>query len=193
MSRRTLDYRRWHDLAVGFQREVDGIGLGAAPPRIGSCSDKSLLLHLYDETITSPSLRNVSRALFRDRHYARSVEEAFKCLNNAVKDKSGLSSKDGADLMRRAFSANDPILILNGLSSTSERDEQRGYMEIYAGSMMGIRNPRAHDHQLNDHPKTALQLLVLANHLMDKLDVSARFSDTEEAATKQVSRSGLSK
>ena len=72
--------------------------------------------------------------------------------------------------MRRAFSANEPVLTFSGRTSISEQDEQRGYMEIYAGSMMGIRNPRAHDHRLDDHPRMALQLLVLANHLMDKLE-----------------------
>lgn len=72
--------------------------------------------------------------------------------------------------MRRAFSVNNPVLTLNDCTSMSEQDEQRGYMEIYAGSMIGIRNPRAHDHRLDDHPRVALQLLVLANHLIDKLD-----------------------
>ena len=102
------------------------------------------------------------------------MEEAFKCLNNAVKKKSGLSSNDGADLMRNAFSPNSPILGLNKLTTVSERDEQRGYMEIYAGSMTGIRNPRAHDHEFDDDAKTALRLLTLANHLMDKLDSTTR-------------------
>ncbi len=76
--------------------------------------------------------------------------------------------------MRTAFSANDPVLGLNNLSSRSEKDEQRGYMDIFAGAMTGIRNPRAHDHELNDDPKVALDLLVLANHLMDKLNVATK-------------------
>ena len=170
MLRNIFGHRRWHELAAGIQSEVNGLGFGVVRPQhITDCDDRSWL-RLYDGIVTDPSVRDVSRGLFRDGHYARAVEEAFKCLNNSVKNKSGLSSKDGADLMRRAFSVNNPVLTLNDCTSMSEQDEQRGYMEIYAGSMIGIRNPRAHDHRLDDHPRVALQLLVLANHLIDKLD-----------------------
>ena len=74
--------------------------------------------------------------------------------------------------MTEAFSAKTPALRLNDFCSQSDKDEQLGYMQIYAGSMTGIRNPRAHEHDLRDNPKVALELLVLANHLMSKLDSS---------------------
>ena len=128
----------------------------------------------FDELVTNDLIRQVSGTLFRDRHYARAVEEAFKCLNNAVKDKSGHSSTDGAGMMKKVFSANSPILKLNAFQSNSDKDEQQGYMEIYAGSMTGIRNPRAHEHKLSDSPEVALELLVLANHLMRKLESSTK-------------------
>ena len=128
----------------------------------------------FEELVTHHQLQQVSGPLFRDSHYARAVEEAFKLLNNVVKDKSEIANQDGAGLMRSAFSANSPILYLNAFQSQSERDEQQGYMDIFAGSMTGIRNPRAHDHQLADNPDVALELLVLANHLMRKLDASTK-------------------
>ena len=74
--------------------------------------------------------------------------------------------------MRTAFSAKSPILRFSDLSSTSRKNEQLGYMDIFAGSMTGIRNPRAHDHRLKDDPGMALQLLILANHLMEKLNAA---------------------
>ena len=128
----------------------------------------------FDELVTNGPLREASGQLFRDRHYTRAVEEAFKCLNNIAKDKSGHTEKDGADLMKTVFSANSPVLKLNNLESRSKRDEQQGYMEIFAGSMTGIRNPRAHEHGLVDDPEVALELLVLANHLMRKLDSATK-------------------
>ena len=130
--------------------------------------------NLFEELVTDSQLRETSGPLFRDRHYARAVEEAFKYLNNAVKGKSGRTEGDGASLMQTVFSANAPILLLNAFQSQSEKDEQLGYMQIFAGSMTGIRNPRAHDHQLMDDPDVALELLVLANHLMRKLDTATK-------------------
>jgi len=94
-------------------------------------------------------------------------------LNKAVKDKSG-TALDGADLMRTVFSANSPVLKLNAFQSQSDKNEQLGYMKIFAGSMTGIRNPRAHQHDLMDDPEVALELLGLANHLMRKLDAATK-------------------
>ena len=161
--------------AQDIQQLVDEAGFGIS--QISATSAKCTWVDLFDELITCKEICDVSRTLFCDQHYARAVEEAFKCLNNLTKEKSGMTNKDGADLMNQVFSANNPILRLNKFGSKSEKDEQLGYMQIYAGSMTGIRNPRAHEHDLRDDPKVALELLVIANHLMRKLD-SATQSQT---------------
>ena len=136
------------------------------------------LSSLFERLITNQLLREASHQLFSDGHYSRAVEEAFKCLNNTVKDKSGLKDRDGASLMRMAFSASTPVLYLNGIHSQSEKDEQQGYMDIFAGVMTGIRNPRVHEHDLVDQPEVALELLVLANHLMRRLDSTTKNKPT---------------
>jgi uncharacterized protein (TIGR02391 family) len=96
--------------------------------------------------------------LFYEGHYALAVEEAFKCLNNFVKSKAGTRA-DGAELMRNVFTPKNPTLALNSLKTDSQRDQQLGYMDIFAGSMIGIRNPRAHEHQYLDEPQVALEML----------------------------------
>ena len=68
--------------------------------------------------------------------------------------------------MQHAFNEDRPVLKLNDLRTASQRDEQKGYRFIFAGCMTGIRNPRAHEHDLGDDPSTALEMLVWANHLM---------------------------
>jgi uncharacterized protein (TIGR02391 family) len=123
---------------------------------------------LYDSMVTDPDLRAVSRKLFRDGHYAQAVEQACKLVNNTVKDRcgTGTKGKDGADLMHHAFRIDAPVLKINPLKTVSERDEQDGYRLIFAGMMAGMRNPRAHEHLLRDESQVALEMLVLANHLL---------------------------
>lgn len=122
-------------------------------------------IRLFDSVVTEVTLRNVARQLFVEGHYALAVEEAYKCLNNFVKSRSGLGA-DGASLMKTVFSAKNPTLRLNALKTQSQQDQQIGYMDIFAGCMTGIRNPRAHEHRYIDDPQVALELLSLANHLL---------------------------
>ena len=130
------------------------------------------MLVRFDSVVTDRKLRQLCRKLLADGHYTLAVEQAFKFVNNMVKEKSGVGDKDGADLMWNVFSDNSPGLMLNPLQSQSDKDEQKGYMHIYAGVMMGIRNPRAHEHETLDSPQDALERLVLANHLIRVLDGS---------------------
>ena len=164
-----MHYKAWFVLANQAQREINEAGLGRPTETRGHSGTESEFRR-FDEAVTSGAIRKASRALFGDGHYARAVEEAFKCLNNEVKGRSGLSDRDGADLMRAAFSAKLPALKITDLVSLSDRNEHDGYRDIFAGSMTGIRNPRAHEHQLVDQPEVALELLTLANHLMRKLE-----------------------
>lgn len=129
---------------------------------------------VYDEVITNRSLRRKTEKLFKDGHHARAVEEAFKLLDNLVKKKAELQNTDltGAQLMQRVFSPNKPKLRLNGGVTSSEQNEQSGYMQIFAGCMIGIRNPRAHDSNWEDTEERALQLLILANHLIERAQMA---------------------
>ena len=137
-------------------------------------------IDLYDIFVTNKSLRKKTEKLFKDGHHARAVEEGFKLLDNEVKRYSGLNESNltGASLMNTVFSANKPKLKINPGVTTSEKDEQLGYMQIFAGCMTGIRNPRAHESDWEDTEQRALQLIVLANHLIEKVVSSEKTKDT---------------
>lgn len=124
---------------------------------------------LYDAMVSDSDLRAATRGLFRDGYYAQAVEQACKLINNAVKDRCGKTTKDGPDLMHHAFKVDVPVLRINPLKTVSQRDEQNGYRYIFAGMMAGLRNPRAHEHLLRDEPEAALEVLVMANHLLSVL------------------------
>lgn len=152
-------------LQLAKDMQGDAQRLGLRPPRAPSRVPSGDLVTLYDLLISSEPLRSATRKLFLDGHYAEAIEEAYKCVNNTVKRKSG-AARDGQDLMHHVFNEDNPVLRLNDLRTVSERDEQAGYRFIFAGCMAGIRNPRAHQHDLRDDPDPALELLVWANHLM---------------------------
>ncbi|NLD45411.1 MAG: TIGR02391 family protein [Chloroflexi bacterium] len=121
---------------------------------------------MYDAIVTHEGLRGSTRSLFVDAYYPQCVFEAYKLVNNRVKDRSGLHHCDGADLMRTAFSSKKPIVALNAGVSQTEKNQQLGYMHIFEGCMEGVRNPRGHETCIADTVGTTLELLALANHLL---------------------------
>ena len=113
-------------------------------------------------------IRRVSESLFKNGHYADSVSAAFKELNHQVKQEYKRRRNvelDGADLMHTAFSKNNPTFVLADQSTESGKNIQQGFMELFAGSMIGIRNPHAHENLSLDHDG-AKHFLYLASLLM---------------------------
>lgn len=119
-----------------------------------------------------PVIERVAKKKYADGHFADSVESAFKEINDIVKKeytKIKGNELDGVDLMRQAFSVKNPTFKLADLSDETGRNIQQGYMDIFAGAMMGIRNPKAHKN-LDVHPDEAWEMIVLASHLMRMWD-----------------------
>lgn len=56
-----------------------------------------------------------------------------------------------------------------GLNDDDDDAEPQGIIDIMAGSMTGIRNPKAHGN-LNPDNSKALHLIALASLLMHKID-----------------------
>jgi uncharacterized protein (TIGR02391 family) len=119
-----------------------------------------------------PVISGVAKSRFDAGHYADAVETALKHINATVKakvkKKTG-NELDGSKLMQAAFSVNNPVISLDDLSTQSGKDAQVGYMQIFAGAMTGIRNPKAHE-IINIDEQRAIHLLFLASLLMYKLD-----------------------
>jgi uncharacterized protein (TIGR02391 family) len=165
-----------------LQREIDKLGMGRQSYPVVVTSKPEKFTGLYDILISSKELRDATRKLFVDGHYTRAVEEAYKCINNTVKDRSQLTL-DGQDLMNQVFSEKNPILKMNNLKTVSHRDEQKGYMLIFSGCMTGIRNPRAHEHKKTDSPEATLEMLVWANHLMGVAHKAKRVKKQKKIST----------
>lgn len=128
---------------------------------------------LFARIITDSDLSEVTFKLYNNGHYSQAIEEAYKLLNNTVKEECQ-SDLDGSKLMQNAFSLNNPLLKFNDLKTQSEKDEQLGFMEILSGCMLGIRNPRAHQHRHYDEQNECLELLCFANYLLRKIRKSIK-------------------
>lgn len=121
-----------------------------------------------------PRVTELAQSRFESGHYADAVEAVLKEINSGIKSivlkKTG-EELDGAKLMNRAFSVNNPIFKLGDLDSASGKNIQQGYMQIFAGTMTGIRNPKAHDNIIISEIE-GLHHLYLASLLMHKIDKS---------------------
>jgi len=137
----------------------------------GAALKENKFTQIFDSLKLHSEVVKVSRKLFIDGHYAQAILEAFKRLNNYVKAKAKIND-DGKSLMLKAFSRNSPVLKLNALSNQTDFDEQEGYMHIFAGTMLGIRNPKAHDNIVQKDPYKTLEFLSLASLLFKKVDES---------------------
>lgn len=103
--------------------------------------------------------------LFADGHYRQAILDTYIALTEQVKAVSGRHDLDGTPLMQNVFSPKTPKL-----SVSSNFDEQQGFMWLFTGAVMGIRNPKAH--AVTPHPdkQTTLEWLGFASVLFRVLD-----------------------
>lgn len=122
--------------------------------------------------ILHPRIVQLARPRFESGHLADAVESVLKEVNAVVKDlvKRKIGQEfDGSDLMNRAFSLTNPVITLDDLSTENGKNIQKGFMQIYAGAMTGIRNPKAHGN-VTINEQRAIHFLFLASLLMYKFD-----------------------
>ncbi|OIQ78006.1 protein of unknown function (hypoth_ymh) [mine drainage metagenome] len=114
---------------------------------------------------------NYCRAELLDENYFHAVFESTKGVAERIRLMSGLTV-DGAELVNRAFSIQNPILALGSLTSESEKSEQKGFANLLVGLFGAVRNPLAHAAKTNwpmsEHD--ALDILTLVSLIHRKLD-----------------------
>lgn len=154
------------DLLTGFIEEKERLENDSALS-IG----RSVGLADYD---LHQRIKEVVGSKFENGHYAEAVESAFKEVIKRVKDFVNSKTSGGLDgdrAMNRAFGfeTQEPLIKFNSLQSKEEKDEQRGIMYLFKGTV-GIRNRKAHENIVLNDPYRALEYLSLASLLMRLLD-----------------------
>lgn len=125
--------------------------------------------HPFDERNVHQSLPDIVKRLFDDGHYSQSTFEAFKFVDKEVQRLSA-ASKSGFELMMQVFAESSPTIQLTPNLTTSEKNEQKGYQFLFAGSILAIRNPRGHEYSIKDSPDLCLDHLALASMLLRRLE-----------------------
>jgi uncharacterized protein (TIGR02391 family) len=125
-------------------------------------------VHPFDERNIHPDIAGVSLKLFDNGHYAQATFEAFKFIDNVVKQVSGIEDT-GFSLMMNAFNETNPKIRLTDLVTLSDKDEQKGFRYVFAGAAAGIRNPRGHDNRV-DTIDLCLDHLSFASVLLRTLE-----------------------
>ncbi|MDN4598585.1 TIGR02391 family protein [Leifsonia virtsii] len=120
-----------------------------------------------------------ARSLWESGHHSDAVETAAKKVNAEIQNKVGRRDISDSTLCIEAFSAAPPVPGKNRLrfdgprDSTTWKSRQEGAMHFARGAFMAIRNPLAHEEQLDLREHEALELLAAFSVIARWVDMCA--------------------
>lgn len=122
-----------------------------------------------------PEVLRFCRTELMDKDYFHAVLEASKSLAEKIRALSGLSL-DGNELVDKALSTQEPLLVWNSLKSPSERAMHTGVGNMLKGVFSYYRNPTAHDPRILKpvSEEDALEALTLISFLHRRLEEAQR-------------------
>lgn len=126
-----------------------------------SVKDFQFLLH--------PEITKHALQQYKNGHLRDAVLNSIIAVFDLIRKKTGLKD-DGDRLVGKAFSLENPYLILSEIDSESGQNDQKGFIQILKGSFQGIRNPKAHSLTNDLTPLKSAQYLVFASLLARRVD-----------------------
>lgn len=132
-----------------------------------------------------PLIQKSSKSLYLTGHYANAAEDAFIEINDRVKHlfeiiKPGEKIPDGDTAMNTVFSAQSPLVEFCDRNTLSGQNKQKGYMQMLAGAISALRNPKAHSNTEVLSAKESYRRLATASMLMYAIDDAVKYSMIKE-------------
>ena len=114
-----------------------------------------------------PVIAQKVRSLFVRGEYDTAVFQAFKEVEVAVRGGGGFGPTDlGTDLMRKAFDPETGPLADKSLPVA----ERQAMSHLFAGAIGCYKNPSSHRHVVISDPADAVEMIMLASHLLKIVD-----------------------
>lgn len=110
-------------------------------------------------------LKESIRTHYENKDYTEVVRDALLCLTSEIRKKSDLTDSDGVELINKAFSEKQPLIKINKLETTTDKNKHRGIMDLSKGLIEYFRNPMSHSKQ-EYSKKVADAILVLLDEVI---------------------------
>jgi len=118
-----------------------------------------------------PMLIEYCNAELLSDNYFHAVLESVKGVASIIRKRTGLTN-DGADLVRDAFTGNDPKIKINNFKLETEISEQKGFGNLLIGIFGTFRNPTAHAAKIewNMEEQDALDIFGIVSYAIRRIE-----------------------
>ena len=125
-------------------------------------------------------LADAIKSHYNNKDYTEVVRDALLCMATEIRKKSDLADDDGVDLINKAFSEKNPLIKINKLSTTTEKNKLAGIRDLSKGLIEYFRNPMSHSKQTYSKRIADAILVLLDDVILDEIMDSRSINSIED-------------